>query len=230
MNPRFFIPCLLVALYQLHVQAPETNLNSDTNAINIFRDTGISTKLVATGEWSKPVSDGHGTKISGRLLVYDGAYLTNEMGKPTLFAAPVFLEIHNEMGTLTQIYFEWEFHINFELRDVNGKPANVLKQNDSGSYTIRRPYWASVPANGLLRLRANGNTATQFIGTGHPKPGGLSLFFSPSQDWLIPADDTNNYFLSTTFLAKTTNSSPDNHDVWQAMLEFPAVKLSAVKN
>jgi hypothetical protein len=226
MSLRLITICLLTVLFQFLCQAADTNLTADADARNIFRDTGISTKLIATGDWSKPVSDGHATKISGRLLVYDGAYFTNELGKPSLFAAPVFLEIHNEMGTQTQIYFNWEFAINFELRDANGKPADELKQNGGGSYTIRRSYLASVPANGLLRLRANGNTETQFIGTGHPKPGGLSLFFSPRESWIIPNSDTNAYFLSATFLAQTTNT----HAAWQGMLEFPAVKLSAVKH
>ena len=143
------------------------------------------------------------------------------------FAAPIFVEITNEMGFPTQIFFNWEKDVRFELRDVNGKPADNLKQGGGGSWTPRDSNWASVPADGLLRLRANRNVSTQYLGTERLNPGGLSLFFRSGENWLIPAGDSNVYFLSATISPQPTNSSPDSHAVWQATLEFPAVKLGS---
>ena len=138
MNLRLIISCLLTALFQSLCQSADTNLTADADARSIFVDTGISTKLVATGEWSKPVSGGQGTSISGRLLVYDGAYFTNEFGKSSWFAAPVFVEITNEMGFPTRVFFNWEKDARFELRDANGKPADNLKKRGGGmSWTPR---------------------------------------------------------------------------------------------
>ena len=227
MSLRLIIGCLLVMFYQSYSRSADTNLTADADARDIFIDTGISTKLLATGEWSKPVSDGQATKISERLLVYDGAYFTNEFGKPSWFAAPVFFEIHNETGLLTEIYFDWKNDIHFELHDVNGKSADNLKQHGGGSYTPMRSYWVSVTAGGLLRVRANQNIAyTELVRTEQPNPGGLSLF-CPGGSWLIPAGDTNAYFLSATLSSQPTNSSPDSHAVWRGKLEFPAVKLGS---
>ena len=84
--------------------------------------------MVKTRHW-RP-----GTSISGRLLVYDGAYFTNEFGKQSWFAAPVFVEITNEMGFPTQIFFNWEKDVRFELRDANDKQADNLKQKSGSGY------------------------------------------------------------------------------------------------
>ena len=226
MSLRLIIVCLLTALFQSLCQAADTNLTADADARLINEATGLHTKLVATGEWSKPVSGGQGTSISGRLLVYDGAYFTNEFGKQSWFAAPVFVEITNEMGFPTQIFFNWGKDVRFELRDGNGNPADNLKQHGGGSYTPMRAQWGTVPADGLLRLRANGNIATISLATKREKTGGLGLF-CPGGSWLIPADDTNAYFLSATLSSQPTNSSPDSHAVWRGKLEFPAVKLGS---
>ena len=156
-NLRLIIICLLTAFFRSLGQAADTNLTADADARKIFMDTGIRTKLVATGEWSKPVTGGNGTSISGRILVYDGVCFTNEWGQTNLFAAPVFLEIHNETGLLTKIYFDWGKDVHFELRDVNGKPADDLEQYGGGSIVGMSSSWASVPADGSLRLRANRN-------------------------------------------------------------------------
>jgi hypothetical protein len=241
-NLRLIIISLLTVVFQSLCQAADTNLTADADARLINEATGLRTKLVATGGWSKPVTGAHGNRISGRLLVYDGAYFTNELGKPGWFAAPVFVEITNEMGFPTQIFFNWEKDVRFELRDVNGKPADNLKLSGGVfSWTPRDSNWASVPADGLLRLRANRNVSTQYLGTERPNPGGLSLFFRLGEEWLIPAGDTNDYFLSATFMpqptnyvvflaghgSQPTNSVPGSNAVWQATLEFPAVKLGS---
>ena len=230
MDLRLIAVCLFAAFCPFFSDAADTNLPADADARNILIDTGIRTKLIATGEWSKPVSGGHATRISGRLLVYDGAYFTNEFGKPSWFAAPVFVEITNEIGFPTQIFFNWEKDAHFELRDVNGKPADDLKQHGGSGYKPLDPAWGTVPADGVLRWRANGNVETIHLGREHPIPGGLSLFFDSSGGWLIPAGDTNAYFLSATISPQPTNSSPDSSAVWQATLVFPAVKLSAVRH
>ncbi len=129
----------------------------------------------------------------------------------------------------TQIYVNWEKDVHFELRDVNGNPADNLKQHGGLSYTPMRAQWANVPADGLMRLRANGNMATTSLATKREKPGGLSLF-CPGGGWVIPADDTNAYFLSATLLSQPAISSPGSNAVWRGKLELPAVKLSAVKH
>ncbi len=228
--------CLLVALYQSNSQAADTNLVDDAYTQELARMdmiAGSCTNLVAAADWSKLVYDSRGNGLRGRLLVYDGAHFTNMFGIPCWFAAPVYLDIQDEAGVSnppTQVYFDWEKGIHFELHDAKGQPADYLKPHGGGSYVDRRPYWARVPADGLLRLRADLGSHSTLVGTERYNLGGLNLFLSPHEWWIIPADDTNTYFLSATISLTLANSSPDNHDVWQSALEFPAVKLSAVKH
>jgi hypothetical protein len=56
------------------------------------------------------------------------------------------------------------------LRDANGKPADNLKKRGGGmSWTPRDSDWVTVPADGVLRLRANRNMATiELVRTEHP--------------------------------------------------------------
>ena len=78
---RLIIISLLTVVFQSLCQAADTNLTADADARLINEATGLDTKLVATDGWSKLVTGAHGSRISGRLLVYDGAYFTNEFGK-----------------------------------------------------------------------------------------------------------------------------------------------------
>lgn len=227
MNLRLIVICLLAVFFQSLGLAADTNLTTDADVRSMLTDIGFSTRLVATSEWSKPVTGGQGTSISGRLLVFDGEYFTNESGRQVWGTAPVYFEIHNETGLLTEICFDWAKDIRLELRDMNGKPADDLRQRGGGSYVLRHTQWVSVPANGLLQLRANDNIATMSLSTNRQKTDGLFLFASPGKDWLIPADDTNAYFLSATFSSQPTNSSLGGHAIWQAKLEFPTVKLGS---
>lgn len=232
MGLRLIVLCLFVALCRDYSHATDTNLPADADARDIFIATEgkIRTGLIAAGEWSKPVSDGQGTKISGRLIVYDGVCFTNEFGKPSWFAAPVFVEITNEMRYPIKIFFNWENDVHFELRDVHGKSADHLKGHGGfvGSPN-RSPEWVTVPANGIVRLRENRNVSLQIAGTNHSNPDSLELFFGLGKDWFIPGSDANAYFLSATFSPRPTKSSPGSNAVWQARLEFPAVKVSTTK-
>jgi len=259
-NPRFFILGLLAAYCQFHAQAAETNLivertsdgrvsqvaprRAGTNLIfeinpkapayspsNPVRDIN----LVAAGSWSEPVPDGQGNRLRGRLLVYEGIHVTNAFGNGVWTTAPVYLEIEDMTAANphpTRIYFDFTKGLTFELRDAKGATADNLPHHGSRG-GIPPPLWATLPAHGLLRLRAD---AAGGISEG--SDGELRLYFldlkshQSNMNWTIPAGDTNAWFLSAALLPPSppTNSIPYNPDVWQGTLVFPTVKLSAVKH
>jgi len=260
MNPRFFILGVLAAYCQFHAQAAETNLivertsdgrvsqvaprRAGTNLIfeinpkapayspsNPVRDIN----LVAAGSWSEPVPDGQGNTLRGRLLVYEGIHTTNAFGNGVWTTAPVYLEIEDMTAANphpTRIYFDFMGGLTFELRDAKGATADNLPHHGFRG-GIPPPLWATLPARGLLRLRAD---AAGGISEGSDSE--LRLYFldlkghQSNVNWTIPAGDTNAWFLSATLLPPPplTNSIPYNPDVWQGTLEVPAVKLSVVKH
>jgi hypothetical protein len=256
MNSRFFFLCLLAALSQFHCQAADTNAivsigSTGKDDTRTYRPTGRNTVLLATGEWSPPVSDGHGNKLRGRLVVYDSDLFTNMSGDLGWKCAAVSLEIQDMAGSNkppTQIYFDLDNGLRFDLREANGAPADNLRMGEGGSFTVHPAFWASVPTDGILRLHAVWGRATISFGAGAkvPKDGDLSLVFHSKQSWLIPEDDLNPYFLSVTISPPPINSSltnpavppgsgslnppradsaPLDTNVWQGTLKIPAVPL-----
>jgi len=256
MTPRFFILCLVAVFYQSHGQRADTNLIVEITSSGLADTTpekGRSTNLLATGAWSEPVSDGHGHKLRGRLLVYVGSHLTNRSGHDEWTTAPAYLEIQDMTGTNqnpTLIYFDLLDGLIFELRDANGAPADKLR---SGGFRggVPPPFWATLPGGGLLRLSANKGIH------GGGRDGDVRLIFHAFKtgNWIIPAGDTNAWFLSATLLSPPPtnptpysysnvwqgpppaltrrphdNSTPYKSNVWQGSLEVPAAKLSAVKH
>jgi hypothetical protein len=254
MNSRFFVVCLLAALSQFHCHAAETNIvvtigpGGRDDSLS-YRPTGRNTNLLATGEWSPPASDAHGNKLRARLVVYESNPFTNPPAQPGWKCAPVSLEIQDLAGSNkppTQVYFDLDDGLLFDLRDAKGAPADNLKAGRSISHSRHTAFWASVPTDGILRLHAVWNLDLINRAGRVPKDGDLSLVFHSLQSWFIPADDHNPYFLSVTISPQPTNSSPRNPavpqrqgppnplpdnstplntNIWQGTLQIPAVRL-----
>jgi len=228
---------MLAACYQFHAHAAETNLIIEINPKGPAYSPSNPVheiNLLAAGSWSEPVSDSQGNRLRGRLVVYDGIHQTNVVRKGVWTTAPVYLEIQ-EMTTAnqhpTRIYFDLLEGPKFELRDAKGATADNLPHHAFRG-GMPRPFWATVPAGGLLRLRAD---AANGISEG--SDGELRLCFldlkghQSNTSWTIPVGDTNIWFLSAILLPPPpTSSIPYNTGVWQGRLEFPAVKLSLVKH
>jgi hypothetical protein len=157
--------------------------------------------------------------------------VTEVSGATWRLATFVYLEIQDMAGTNkppTQIYFDSDKTLQFKLRDANGNAVLIALPSGGNSPANADAFWATVPNGGLLRFDANGGLAgsTSLLGG----PGSLPLLFHYGGQWIIPADDPNAYFLSVTIPPPPTNSSPLKSNFWQGPLEFPAVKLSAVKH
>jgi hypothetical protein len=234
MKRLLFILCLLAAFQQSRGQTVDTNLIVEVFAKGgpdyYSRTNERPTDLVGTGAWSEPVTDTQGHSLRGRLLVYWG---TNITGRDVWTTAPTYLEIQDVTAANqrpTRIYFDMMEGLTFELRDATGAPAvNLPHRGFRGG--VPPPYWATVPARGLLRVRADAGS-----GISGGNDAELRLVFLDMKghvsntSWTIPAGDTNNWFLSATLLPPPATNTAYNSDVWQGMLALPAVKLSVVKH
>jgi hypothetical protein len=172
----------------------------------------------------------------------------NPRGRNVWSAAPVYLEIQNVTGTNqnpARIYFDFMEGLVFELRDANGAPADKVRDLRGYRGGVPPPFWATLPARGVLRLRANAGLALTLPATGLlglRANGGregpmadkddlhLTFFALRHGNWVIPAGDTNDWFLFATLFPPPTNSTPYNSYVWQGLLAVPTVKLSLVKH
>jgi hypothetical protein len=218
-SSRFILLCLLAAFYQAQCQAADTNLTAIIDCGGHAEAKFLqapATNLVATGEWSKALEDGHGHKLRTRITVYETM--------PDTHVAPVYLEIQDLQGTNkppTQFYFDVQARLHVELRDANDQPAEKLRHLVAFGLSIIPGFWATVPAGGLLRLHANSGLGSGAKGGA----GDLNLLFRSGPDWIIPAGNRNAYFLSATIAAVPADSKPADDNAWQGPLPFPAVRI-----
>ena len=178
------------------------------------------TNLLAVGDWSEPVHDGH-YGLRGRLLVYDDTGANH---------ARVYLELQHlwEGGWEYQLEVyvnvsDYDGDIRFELRDGLGKP--IPQELPPLAIVGPPPYpsWVTLPCDSTVRLRAD----IWSLG-GRQNPGGLEVFVNGG-DWVIRPNATNDVFLSATFTPPSGQPSSPNYHVWSGTLTLPKVRLPVKK-
>ena len=168
-------------------------------AAHQFCFAGGDTNLIGVSNWSKPVGEGFENQLCVRTVLTYGRSLGFSGPWPE---TQFYLEFENSAPPLfaTEFYFDPEHGLHCEVRDANGK---LLSPGGGGSGPGgNRASWIMLPRDSTIRLRAGA------YGFGQ-KPGeGLRLALWPlsGQDWVIPAGDTNTYFLS----GRLTLTTPTN--------------------
>jgi hypothetical protein len=176
------------------------------------------TNLIATGDWSAVVRDGQiGPFLRGRLLVYD------DQGISTHNHARIYLELQHVCATNIwyppiEIYC-FGTNLDLELEDGRGQPIPGFGSVVWGF--VSAPCWVTLPIDATVRVRADNGPLGPST-----KPNGLDI---PNgfEDWIIPPNATNDYYLSATFTPSKDHPSPLNYHVWQGTLKLPAVKIPA---
>ena len=178
------------------------------------------TNLIATGDWSKAVSDSPGPALRGRLLVYD------ERGPSAGNHAGVYLELqHVFQGVWAnpiEVYFEFgsRNNLQFEMRNKLDQP--IPQEPVFTSAPAPNPYWVTLPCESTVRLRVDKLE-------GFPsKPKGLAILV-PGGCWIMPPNATNDFFLSATFTPPKDHPSSLHYHVWQGTLNLPKVKIPVKK-
>jgi hypothetical protein len=130
------------------------------------------------------------------------------------------LELQNisGVGNPMEIYFDtMHSQLHFQLTDINNNP---IKDSPSPlDQMTPDSYWINLPHDSTLRFRVSWN------GYGIPKDTGLAIGV-PEHFWIIPANSTNNYFLSASFDVSPPNNKDHIH-AWKGGLVLPNVKIPA---
>ena len=189
------------------------------------------TNVLATGDWSKPVSDFLGYELRGRLLLCDS---------PKDKVTAVYLELQecsDNWGGIIDVYCNMKPTVAFgarpdaqgkehiekaaavwELRDASDKPV----PESPGGFGGGAPgaHWITSPCDSTVSLRAS------VYGGGRLKDGSLSIFFL-SNHWIIPPRSTNDFYLSCTFTVDppTNHVALPEHHIWQGTLHLPKMKI-----
>jgi hypothetical protein len=180
-------------------------------------------KVIAEGKWSKPVSDGRGYAVRGRLVLCEKR-IGDERRE---FAVYVELQDACEfIGAGMQIYCdfaktdfrpEYKGGLQCEMHDKDKKPVKATGYPFGGS--VPKSQWIRLPTDATIRLRA-----TPF---GLHRPKAMAISPELNKLWVINDDDPKEYFLSGTFTAdpaETQKPSGDEH-VWRGTIVLPAMRI-----
>jgi hypothetical protein len=205
----------------------QTAASRDEDLTGLTADMGRATNLLAVGEWSKPVRDGAGYVLRGRLLLFDAPQFVDSQ---TYWGnAPVYLELENlspNMKETLAVYFALQDGLECEVRDGRNRPVlpTPLGFIFGSSMPYTRQFWVTVPFGGSVRLRGDPP-----LGGHSPSQNGRIIQFGYDRRWLIPDVRTNRYFLAGTFSPPTSHPSPPGAHVWQGTLVLPAVEIPMPK-
>lgn len=215
----------------------------------------IDTNLLATGDWSEPVTDGDGNSVHtlrGRLLVYDVCDKGETMNK--MYAhARVYLELqqlkpNNFWPETVEIYYDPGFNFYTtsgpdvawkDQRDASGVVTNGIQHHQpSLNLEVRdgnnKPYPneaiminGSFPAPCWVTLSCDATVRLRadIYTLADSKKPDGLEIFVNGGSCTIPPHATNDYYLCGTFSPPTNHPSPLHYDIWQGTLNLPRVKI-----
>ena len=180
-------------------------------------------KVIAAGEWSKPVADSRGSAVRGRLVVCE-----KPSGDDRRHVA-VYVELQDAseaIGRSVKLFCDLGKHdfrpeykggLDCDLRDQHKQLVKTTPFPFGGS--VPRSEWVTLPSDATIRLRAS--------------PFGISRVKAKAicphlgKLWVIADDDPNEYYLSGTFTVDPpADGAPAGNDhVWRGTIPLPTVRI-----
>lgn len=184
-------------------------------------------KIIAAGEWSKPVADKRGYALRGRLV------LCEKPARDELREVVVYVELQDAsefVGQSLKLFCEmgkrdfrpeYKPGLQCEMRDKEQRVVPTTGFPFGGAVPLSE--WVTLPVDATIRVRA-----TPF-GIRRPK----SLAISPHLNnlWVIGDDDFDEYFLSGTFTVDPTEDQvpPGDGHVWRGTIVLPPARIQNKK-
>jgi hypothetical protein len=189
-------------------------------------------KIIAAGEWSKPVADNRGCAVRGRLVVGEKPADEDQVrarGRTIV----VYVELQDAsdfVGNSLRIFCEMGKHdfrpeykpgLQCEMRDTEQRLVPTTGFPFGGA--VPKSEWVTLPADGTIRVRA-----TPF---GIRRPGGWAISPHLNSLWVIGDDDPKEYFLSGTFtVAPADDQIPAGEEhVWRGSIVLPPARIQNKK-
>jgi hypothetical protein len=181
-------------------------------------------RVIAAGEWSKPVADKDGYALRGRLV------LCEKIVSEDRREVAVYIELQDACdfrGRGMQLWCEvnktdyrpeYKKGLNCEMQDAKGNKIESKGFSFGGGVPSNE--WVKLPTDATIRLRT-----TPF---GIHQPGALAICPNLGSMWTIADDDKTEYRLSGSFTIDPAddNKPPDTElHVWRGTIAFPPVQI-----
>jgi hypothetical protein len=184
----------------------------------------VEPKDIFSGAWSKPVADSRGAALRGRLVLAERVVSAERR------AVVVYVELQDAreaIGGSMQLFCdmgktdfrpEYKGGLQCELRDKNKRLVPSTGYPFGGGVPMSE--WVTLPTDATIRVRA-----TPF---GIHRPKAMAISPHLNSLWVISDDDTNEYFLSGTFVIDppADRAAPEKGHVWRGTIDLPAVRIA----
>jgi hypothetical protein len=180
-------------------------------------------RLIAAGDWSKPVPDQRGFAVRGRLVLCERVVSDDRR------EVAVYVELQDASDAVggsvrlfcdfgrTDFRPEYKGGLHCELRGKDNRPVPPTPLPFSGA--VPASEWVALPSDATIRLRASP------FGIHRPK----AMAISPDINslWVIGDGDPKEYFLSGTFTVDPDAGRipPGGEHVWRGTIALPAVRI-----
>jgi hypothetical protein len=196
-------------------------------------------KLLAAGEWSKPVADADGRALRGRLVLCERRVAVGgraHFPRRDQREVAVYVELQDagdfvgrsmwlfcDLGK-TDFRPEYKGGLHCQLLDKDKRPVPPAPFAFGGA--VPASQWITLPTDATIRLRLSP--------FGISRPNALAISPQPSKLWVIAEDDANEYFLSGTFTIDPPNNlvAPAEEippgeapHVWRGTIVLPAARI-----
>jgi len=186
-------------------------------------EAGDAPKVLACGEWSKPVTDNLNRAVRGRLV------LCEKPGYNGRREVAVYVELQDAREAIgnsfrlfcdfgrTDFRPEYKSGLRCEMLDKDKRPVPSTSYPFSGAVPLSE--WVTIHTDATIRLRASP------YGIHREKSLGLSPQLG--QLWVIPDGDLKEYFLSGTFAVDPPGDRipPGDEQVWRGIINLPPVRI-----
>jgi hypothetical protein len=181
-------------------------------------------KVIAEGEWSKPVADARGYAVRGRLVLCE-----KRVGEDRREVV-VYVELQDAcefVGNGMQLFCEmsktdfrpeYKGGLQCEMRDKDKKLVKPTGYPFGGQ--VPKSEWVRLPGDATIRLRASP--------FGVHRAKAMAITPELNKLWVIKDDDLKEYYLSGTFtVAPADDLTPkgDEH-VWRGAIVLPAIWIN----
>jgi hypothetical protein len=180
-------------------------------------------KIIAAGEWSKPVADSRGYAVRGRLVLAEKS-VSRDRRQVVVYvelqdaseAVGGSMRLFCEFGK-TDFRPEYKRGLQCELQDKDKRPVKSTPFPFSGA--VPKSEWVTLPSDATFRLRASP--------FGIHRAKALAIAPDLGKLWVIADDDPNEYYLSGTFTVDpaTDRIPPGKEHVWRGTIVLPAVRV-----
>ena len=180
-------------------------------------------KVIAEGDWSKPVADTRAFAVRGRLVLCEkprsdnrrevAVYVELQDGRESIGNS---MRIFCDMGK-TDFRPEYKGGLQCELQDKDKKPVKSTSYPFGGA--VPASEWVTLPTDATIRLRASP--------FGIHQAKAMAITPHLGKLWVIGDDDPNEYFLSGTFTVDPDagRKTIEEPHVWRGTIVLPAVRI-----